>query len=564
MTYVITQSCCNDASCVPTCPVDCIHPAPGEPGYMTTELLYIDPETCIECSACVQVCPVSAIVPEEDLTASSLPYLQINADYYKRHPLDTYPTNGGAIAAAPAPVLAGLRVAVVGSGPAGSYAASLLLQSGAEVDVFERLLTPLGLVRFGVAPDHTSTKSVSAVFPYQGQPRGFAVHLGVDVGTHISHAELLEYHHAVIYAVGASADRRLDIMGEDLSGSHSATDFVAWYNGHPDAAGLTFDLSAERAVVIGSGNVALDVARILVTDPDELARTDIADHALAALRESAIKEVVVLGRRGPVQAAYSVPELLGLTDHSDFDVVTIHDEVVLDEFSQAVVDNENVEPNLPMKAKLALKLASAHPSPERRRIVLRYLVSPTELVGADRVEQIRLVHNTIDALADGSLCATATERVSTLDAGLVLRSVGYRGKPIPDLPFDAASGIVPNSGGRVQGMVSPAGTYVAGWIKRGPSGVIGTNKQCAAETVASLTEDLAANRLVAPVGDRDALESLLATRCGYHVGLSGWTRIDAAERAAGAASGRPRVKIVDSVELVSVANESATLIVTDV
>jgi ferredoxin--NADP+ reductase len=268
-----------------------------------------------------------------------------------------------------------------------------------------------------------------------------------------------------------------------------------------------------------------------------------------------VREVVVLGRRGPVQAAYTVPELLGLTDHADFDVVAIDDEVVLDEFSRAVVDDPTAEPTLQMKATLAQKLASTPPTPHRRRIVLRYLVSPTELLGSGRVEGIRLVHNMIRSDPDGSLRATPTERISTLDAGLVLRSVGYRGKSIPDLPFDAATATVPNTGGRVDGMVAPAGTYVTGWIKRGPSGVIGTNKQCAAETVASLTEDFAANRLVAPIGDRDALESLLATRCGHQVGLLGWTRIDAAERAAGASSGRPRVKIVYSAEMHAVADE---------
>jgi ferredoxin--NADP+ reductase len=562
VTYVITQSCCNDASCVPTCPVDCIHPAPGEPGYTTTELLYIDPETCIECSACAQVCPVDAIVLDEDVTPGMQPFLKLNADYYERHPIDAHPTSGGAPAAAlvSAPALTGLRVAVVGSGPSGSYAASLLLEGGADVDVYERLLTPLGLVRFGVAPDHASTKSVSSVFPYLGQTRGLTVHLGAEVGADITHAELLEHHHAVIYAVGASADRRLGIPGEDLPGSHSATDFVAWYNGHPDAAGLTFDLSGDRAVVVGNGNVALDVARILVSNPDQLAKTDIADHALAALRESAIREVVVVGRRGPVQAAYTVPELLGLIDHGEFDVVAFEDEVRLDEHSQAMVSDADAEPNLRTKVELAETLASrasVQPVPGNRRIVLRYLATPTQLLGSDRVEGITLVHNVIAPGPGGVLHATPTGEASFLEAGLVLRSVGYRGKPIPGLPFDSASATVPNTRGRVDGMDAPAGTYVTGWIKRGPSGVIGTNKQCAAETVASLIEDLTADRLRPPPGDPNALEALLAQRCGHQIGLTGWSRIDAKERSAGAASGRPRVKIVDPAELLSVAKETA-------
>ncbi len=558
MTYVITQSCCSDASCVPTCPVDCIHPTPDEPGYMSAELLYIDPDTCIDCSACAQACPVDAIVSDDELAPNMQTFLQLNEDYYKS-PRETPPSGRGG---SPAvwPGLAGARIAVVGSGAAGSYAAAMLLDSGAEVDVYERLLTPLGLVRFGVAPDHASTKAVSAVFPYQGQKPNFTLHLGVEVGTHISHAELLQHHHAVIYAVGASADRRLNIAGEDLPGSHSATDFVAWYNGHPDATGLTFDLSSERAVVVGNGNVALDVARILVSDPDMLARTDIADHALAALRKSSVREVVVLGRRGPVQAAYSAPELMGLLTNPDFDVVALPDEVALDALSQAALDDANHEPNLRRKAELVQELAAVASPPGRRRIVLRYLVSPTELRGTDRVDEVRVVHNRIVIGERESLTAEPTDRYASLQAGLVLRSVGYRGQPIADLPFDAASATIPNTGGRVTGM---AGTYVAGWIKRGPSGMIGTNRQCAADTVACIAEDFSADRLIAPVGDRQSLEALLAERCGYQAGLAGWSRIDAAERAAGASSGRPRVKIVDSAQLLALAEESAALAVSD-
>ncbi|EHB58855.1 Ferredoxin--NADP(+) reductase [Mycolicibacterium rhodesiae JS60] len=557
MTYVITQSCCSDASCVPTCPVDCIHPTPDEPGYMNAELLYIDPDTCIDCSACVQACPVDAIVSDDELAPDMQSFLRLNEDYYQRRPrLTVSAVRGGSPHVWPG--LAGARIAVVGSGAAGSYAAAMLLESGAQVDVYERLLTPLGLIRFGVAPDHASTKAVSSVFPYQGQKPGLTLHLGVEVGKHISHAELLQHHHAVLYAVGASSDRRLDIAGENLPGSHSATDFVAWYNGHPDASGLTFDLSSERAVVVGNGNVALDVARILVTDPDMLAHTDIADHALEALRKSAVREVVVLGRRGPVQAAYSTPELMGLLSNPGFDVVALPDEVALDVHSRASLDRADTEADLRRKAELAEQLAAMHPAPGRRRIVLRYLLSPIELRGTDRVEEVRVVHNRI-VVGDGeSLTAEPTDRVTSLRAGLVLRSVGYRGEPIADLPFDAASATIPNEFGRVMGM---AGTYVAGWIKRGPSGMIGTNKQCAADTITRLAEDFSAGRLSAPTGDAQALAALLAGRCGYQAGLAGWNRIDAAERAAGAATGRPRVKIVDPAELLALAEESAILAV---
>jgi ferredoxin--NADP+ reductase len=457
--------------------------------------------------------------------------------------------------------LAGLRVAVVGSGPAGSYAALELLERGAEVDVYERQPAPLGLVRFGVAPDHTATKAISAVFPYDGQRRGLTLHLGVDVGTQISNAELLTYHHAVIYATGASVDRRLGIEGEDLPGSHSATQFVAWYNGHPDTTDLTFDLSSERAVIVGNGNVALDVARILLTDPNELARTDIADHALAALRESAVTEVVVLGRRGPVQAAYSVPELVGLLSHSDFDVVTFNDEVRLDEHSRALIEASDADPGLRMKVALAQQRASESAQPGRRRLVLRYLVSPTQLLGSGRVEAVQLVHNAIGTSADQSLCARPTDRVSILQTGLVFTAVGTRGTSIAGLPFDPATGTIPNAAGRVVSTDSGAGTYVAGWIKRGSSGVIGTNKQCAAETIARLAEDYTANRLTAPTAERQALAELLAERCGYQLGLAGWARIDAAERAAGVTLGRPRVKFVDRTQLMTVA--AATSAATD-
>lgn len=551
MSYVITQSCCNDASCVPTCPVDCIHPAPGEPGYMTTEMLYIDPDTCIECSACVQVCPVNAIHAEDELSPAQTPFLQINADYYKRHPLDALrqqPT----IDPPPLAHLGGLRVAVVGSGPAGSYAAEHLLGSGAEVDIFERLLTPLGLVRFGVAPDHEGTKSASTAFPYYGHHPKLRLHLGVNVGEDISHAELLDYYHAVIYAVGASSDRRLHIPGEDLPGSHSATEFVAWYNGHPDAANLSFDLTSERAVVIGNGNVALDVARILVSDPDKLARTDIADHALDCLRKSAVKEVVVVGRRGPAWAAFSVPELLGLIHHPDIDVV-VEEGLVLDEHSRGVVEDPESEVTLREKAKLVAELSGRASDLGRRRIILKFLASPTEIIGHDRVQGVRLVRNEVVRQGDGSLSAQPTDQEMVLDAGLVLRSVGYRGKPVADLPFDEDRGVVPHSEGRVEGPRPPAGAYVTGWIKRGPSGVIGTNRQCAAETVATLAEDFLAGRLAAPKHDAAQIDEMLGARLGYQLGLADWKRIDAFERAAGEPAGRPRVKLIERQELMSAA-----------
>jgi ferredoxin--NADP+ reductase len=552
MTYVITRSCCNDASCVPTCPVNCIHPAPGEAGFGSSEMLYIDPETCIECSACVQVCPVEAIVHEDDLTESSLPFLEINTAFYREHPLESFgpqpPTVRGPRA------LDGLRVAIVGSGPAGSYAAAELLRiAGVEVDVYERLLSPLGLVRYGVAPDHQTTKAVSSVFPYDRIRPRLAVHFGIEVGKHISHEELLAYHHAVIYAVGASNDRRLDIPGEDLPGSHSATEFVAWYNGHPDAAHLTFDLSGECAVVVGNGNVALDVARILASDPEDLARSDIADHALAALRDSAVRDVVVVGRRGPAQAAYSLPELLELTSRTGLDVMAVAEEVGR---TREPIPSW-VSPMEEIKLQRVRELVDRVPSVGGRRITLRFLHSPLELTGSDHVTGVRLRRNELEP---ETATIRPTDEETVLAAGLVLRAVGYQGKRVAGLPFDASTGTVPHEAGRVvdvDGLRDTVhGTYVTGWIKRGPRGVIGTNKADSAETVASLIADFTAGRLRAPTAGSAELQELLDARKPGRMGLDGWLRIDAAERETGRGAGRPRVKLTDTAMLDAAAAHS--------
>jgi ferredoxin--NADP+ reductase len=549
VTYVITRSCCNDASCVPTCPVNCIHPAPGEPGFGTSEMLYIDPETCIECSACVQVCPVDAIVHEDDLTASSRPFLEINTAFYREHPLESFGPQPPEVRGPRA--LDGLRVAIVGSGPAGSYAAAELLQiAGVEVDIYERLLSPLGLVRYGVAPDHQITKAISSVFPYDRVHPRLSVHFGIEVGKHITHEELLAHHHAVIYAVGASDDRRLDIPGEGLRGSHSATEFVAWYNGHPEAAHLTFDLSSERAIVIGNGNVALDVARILASDPEDLAGTDIADHALAALRDSRIRDVVVIGRRGPTDAAYSLPELLDLTCRAGLDVVAVAGEV--GQPSEPVPSW--VSPLEEIKLQRVRELVGREPPTSERRITLRFLHSPLELTGIDHVTGVRLRRNELDA-ETAAIRPTRDEVVLT--AGLVLRAVGYQGGPVEGLPFDYSTATVPHDAGRVveaDGLRETVrGTYVTGWIKRGPRGVIGTNKADSAETVGSLIADFTSGRLRVPAAGRAELRELLDARNPDRVGLEGWLRIDAAESRTGGGVGRPRVKLTDTAAMLDAA-----------
>ncbi|WP_416061503.1 FAD-dependent oxidoreductase [Rhodococcus indonesiensis] len=548
MAYVITQTCCNDASCVAVCPVNCIHPTPEEREFAQTEMLHIDPQTCIDCGACADACPVEAIFPEDRLTETQARFKDINADYYTAHPM---PENWNPLTPTPAPPRGQetLRVAVVGAGPAACYAAQELLErSNVEVEMFDRLPTPWGLVRSGVAPDHPGTKAVTESFEWSFRRDAFALHLDVEVGRDLDHDELLAHHHAVVYATGASADRSLGIPGEDLPGSHAATEFVAWYNGHPDYADRAFDLSGDRAVLVGNGNVALDVARILTMDVDELARTDIADHALEALRRSNIREVVLLGRRGPAQAAYSNPEFLALGDLNGVDVVVDESELDLDPASAQLAA---ADPAVAMRMRLAREYARREPRPGNKRIVFRYLVSPTEIEGTDRVAGLRAVRNELIPGDDGALVARPTEQALHLDAQLVLRSIGYRGVPLPGVPFDERRAIVPNENGRVTG--AGPGVYVTGWIKRGPSGVIGTNKACAKETVAALLADFDAGRLTRPAYGRRELDRLLGQRRPSRVGLSGWHEIDEAERAAGRAAGRPRVKLTDRARLTTTA-----------
>ncbi|ANE79314.1 ferredoxin [Mycobacterium adipatum] len=529
MPHVITQSCCSDGSCVYACPVNCIHPSPDEPGFATTEMLFIDPDACVDCGACVSACPVGAISPDTKLTENQLPFVELNAAFYPKREGKLPPTSKLA-PVLPAPMIESrggpLRVAIVGSGPAAMYAADeLLTQRGVWVNVFEKLPTPYGLVRAGVAPDHQSTKRVTRLFDRVSEHAGFTAFLNVEVGKHLSHAELLEHHHAVLYAVGAPNDRRLDIEGMGLPGSVTATEVVAWFNGHPDFADLALDLGHERVVIIGNGNVALDVARILTSDPDALARTDIADHALAALRSSKVREVVVAARRGPEFSAFTLPELIGLTAAC---------EVVLDaaDHQRVTADLATVADRLTRnKLEILAKLGDASAPITRPRIRLAYQLTPRRLLGEDRISGIEFT--------DGA----------TLDAGLVATSIGYRGKAIADLPFDEVAGVVPNDGGRVR---DSAGAYVAGWIKRGPTGFIGTNKSCAAETVHRLVEDYNQGRLGDPAHKPAALDRLVRSRQPAVVDAAGWRAIDAAEIARGGGQ-RPRGKFVDIAEMLAVA-----------
>ncbi|MDV7136421.1 FAD-dependent oxidoreductase [Williamsia muralis] len=548
MAFVILQACCNDASCVDVCPVNCIHPTPDEPDFMRTEMLHIDPQTCIDCGACVEACPVEAIKAEDELDDPELPFIELNADYFEQHPLQTGQLD------VPKPLwrkadFSQMRVAIVGSGPAAFYAASeLIALKGVQVDMFERLLTPYGLVRSGVAPDHPGTKAVTDIFRTLERRKNFRLHLGVQIGVDLTHEELLAHNHAVIYAVGASSDRRLGISGEDLPGSHTATEFVGWYNGHPDFANRTYDLSGERAVIVGNGNVALDVARILLTDPDDLDRTDIADHALEVLRTSNIREVVVLGRRGVAQAGYTNPEMMALRHLPGVDLVIDPDETQIDEVTRGILDSPDTESSVKAKVSLARKVAEERGSGAAKRLVLRYLASPTEISGTDRVESVRVTRNKLELTDTGTVVAVATETDETIDATLILRAVGYRGVPVPGVPFDDARGVISNIEGRVVplGDDQPIqGVYATGWVKRGPSGVIGTNKKCAADTVDLLLQDYVAGALADPPKDADSFADLVSQRAPEVVDFAGWTLIDKAEKAAGKPRKRPRVKFVD-------------------
>jgi ferredoxin--NADP+ reductase len=447
-----------------------------------------------------------------------------------------------------------VRVAIVGAGPAGFYAAAQLLGCGrpVRVDVYDRLATPHGLVRAGVAPDHPKIKSVTRVYDKTAALPGFRFFGGVEVGRDVGHQELAAHYHAVIYAIGTAGDRRLGIPGEDLHGSYGAAAFVAWYNGHPDYAELEFDLSAQRAVVVGNGNVALDVARMLVLGYEELARTDIADHALEALRRSNVQEVVVLGRRGPAQASFTNPELRELADLDQADVIVDPAEAALDELSQAWLAAGGADATARRNVETLQRYAATPPRGRPRRIVLRFLRSPVQIIGQRRVEGVVVERNELVAGPDGVPRARPTGQRETLAAGLVLRSIGYVGSPLPGIPFDERASTIHNSGGRVtdpaSGLPLP-GVYVAGWIKRGPSGVIGTNKKCAQESTERLLEDLDAGRLPEPTDEPDTLIERLRARGVPVVDYAGWEAIDAHERSRGEAEGRPRVKLVRHEEL---------------
>jgi ferredoxin--NADP+ reductase len=455
-----------------------------------------------------------------------------------------------------------LRFAIIGSGPAGFYATGQLLSNKhvpAAVDLYDRLATPWGLVRAGVAPDHPKIKSVTRVYEKTAAHPDFRFFGNVEVGRDVTHEQLIRHYHAVIYAIGTADDRRLGIPGENLPSSHSATAFVAWYNGHPDYADCEFDLTATRAVVVGNGNVAIDVARMLALSYDELAVTDIADHALEALRDSSVSEVILLGRRGPAQAAFTNPELRELADLTEADVIVGADGVELDDASRAHLESDAADITEKRNVATLAKYHAQAPAGKPKRIVLRFLASPVEILGEDRVTGIVIERNVLVAGEGGTLRARPTGERETIECGLVMRSIGYVGSPLPGVPFDERRSTILNDRGRV---IDPnshepiPGAYAAGWIKRGPSGVIGTNKKDSHETVTLLLEDQAAGRLPDPAEHPDALISELRAAGVAIVEYDGWQAIDEHERQAGEPHGRPRVKLVRHEDLLARAAEA--------
>ncbi|MBN9735307.1 MULTISPECIES: FAD-dependent oxidoreductase [unclassified Pseudonocardia] len=480
MAFAITQTCCTDASCVAACPVNCIHPTPDEPDYTTTDMLYIDPRACIDCGACADACPVDAVFPVERLSASLAGYADVNAAYYDGKPVagklegdsplfhDWYPLQF--TRSLPAD-MAPLDVAVVGTGPAGMYAAQdLLLHTASRVTLVDRLDTPGGLVRYGVAPDHPSTKRIGESFArFHTHPR-VRMRLGTEIGRDVTADELAAQHDAVVWAVGAPVAKDLGIEGEGLPGSIAADTVVGWYNGHPDVPRDAVDTTCERVVVIGTGNVSIDVARILTAPPEDLDDTPIDAAALAALRAGAVREVVVLGRRGPETVAATAPELRELLGRSGVDVVVDeHDARVTESMDGPAASEAHQLLQGARREKIDWSLPAPAP-----RVVFRFHSAPDRIAGDVRA---RGVHK-----CDGT----------EIPAGLVVRAAGHRGRPVPGLPFDDDRGVVPNDAGRV---ADRPGHYVVGWIKRGPSGGIGTNRTCAAETVGSLLDDAVAGRL---------------------------------------------------------------------
>ena len=441
-----------------------------------------------------------------------------------------------------------LRAAIIGAGPSGFYAAGQLLaidEPQFAVDLYDRLPTPYGLVRSGVAPDHPKIKSVTKAYDKTSQHERFRFFGHVELGSDVTRQQLLDHYHVVCYTIGTSTDKRLGIPGEELNGSHAATEFVAWYNGHPDHCGLEVDLQAKQVVVVGAGNVAIDVARMLALAPSELEITDTADHAIDVLRSSGVEEITILARRGPLQAAFTNPELLEMGELERGDVEVVGGE--LDELSAvALLDADKTRRR---NVEILQDYAARQKTGKAITVRFRFLASPIELLGDENghVRAVKIENNEIVARDDGSLGARGTGTFEEIPAQLVFRSIGYRGLPVAGIPFDEQRGLILNAAGRVTDAdgAQQLGEYVSGWIKRGPSGVIGTNKKDSQDTVDKILEDAAAGCLNKPV--EDDIEALIANNCADVVTWDGWQAINAIETAVGEGSSpaRPRVKLTE-------------------
>lgn len=527
MTHVITRGCCTDASCVSVCPVDCIHPRPGEPDYGKTEILYVDADVCIDCGACADACPVKAIKPADLLTGDELVFLDINAEYYRDRVAPETPWEHTWDLMGPARQGEPLRLAVVGTGPSASYLTrSLLLSTESEVTILDKARLPGGFVRAAVAPDHGGTKNFAEMFDWLHRHPRTRMFMNVDVGTDLTHAELLAFHDAVIYAVGADRDEPLGIAGEDLTGVHPAHEVVRWYNNDDTVNATDVQLRPGRVVIVGNGNVALDIARILLSDSGDLRNTEIAPEALREITLAGVREVVLLGRRGPEEAAFTRPELLMMP--SGVDVVVHSDEWTEEQFAQAQPGS---------KAALVSQLARHHgelgeePAPGRR-LVLCFGASLNSISGDERVERVRITTKADDW---------------DVPAGTVVRSIGHRGSAIPGLPFDDQNGTVPNIDGRVIDPLtdqSVPGAYVVGWIKRGATGGIGVNKNDAQETMLTLLKDMNDPKNRRAVGSGRAFSRHIKRTVPHVITRRKMAKLDAAEKRAGLALGKPRVKNV--------------------
>lgn len=449
-----------------------------------------------------------------------------------------------------------LRAAIIGAGPSGFYAAAALLKEEGftvSVDMFDRLIAPHGLVRYGVAPDHQNIKAVAKTYDRTATESSFRYFGNVEFGKDITHDDLCRHYEVVIYATGAQSDRRLNIPGEDLPNSISATEFVAWYNGHPDFADLNPDLSVEAAVVVGVGNVAMDVARILAKSVSELKNTDIAEHALDALSRSQIKDIYIVARRGPAQVKFTNAEVREFGHLEVADAIVLDNELKLDRASSASIEGDTgMQKNLDYLRAYAEIGETGKP----RRVYFRFLLSPVEIIGEDgKIVAVKMEKNQLRPVAGGDIAATGTGIFETIPAGLVLRSVGYKGKPLPGVPYDVRKGTIPNEHGRVldpnaEGFVP--GEYVVGWAKRGATGVIGTNKPDAIESVNSMFEDLKKGKVtISAEPDPSAINKLLDERDVRYVSVEEWRVVDAAEVAQGKAAGKPREKIVSPGDMLA-------------